>query len=436
MGAKWRIIYGLLWFMTLIAYSLPWAKVNDEIYSGWSFTVPFSFTYVIGILLGLIVLIIKFKPIIMTIIAGILMFLGVIGGAFGYAIGAMFSGLVGAKATMEGGMGIAFLFTIIYMIGGALAGKKMIVKSTKSQVKTSGESIRCQKCGSGNIVAYMGEYECMDCGYKFTQIPKSIEAFKPSISKTERSNKGSLAKWIIVIIIIFFSGLFLGYGIGASPKEVKTITITSILTPTGLEVTKPYTTTIIQPSILTTTYISIQTITTTMPYTPTQTLKEEKFYYMLGEKIEVDNWEIIINEVKRADNIIILDTSDPTYGTLYKPKKENYDFFIVNISIKNIGKKAESISDIWNYSIITIEEYVYEKISTLDMNDIGYGKIDEISKKYPEYPIINELNIFKTLDPEEKYNAWIIFTLPKDKIAKEITFNVGIFLGKLIHIKL
>jgi hypothetical protein len=173
-----------------------------------------------------------------------------------------------------------------------------------------------------------------------------------------------------------------------------------------------------------------------MPYTPTQTLKEEKFYYMLGEKIEVDNWEIIINEVKRADNIIILDTSDPTYGTLYKPKKENYDFFIVNISIKNIGKKAESISDIWNYSIITIEEYVYEKISTLDMNDIGYGKIDEISKKYPEYPIINELNIFKTLDPEEKYNAWIIFTLPKDKIAKEITFNVGIFLGKLIHIKL
>jgi len=26
MGAKWRIIYGLLWFMTLIAYSLPWTQ--------------------------------------------------------------------------------------------------------------------------------------------------------------------------------------------------------------------------------------------------------------------------------------------------------------------------------------------------------------------------------------------------------------------------
>jgi len=434
---KWRIIYGLLWFITLIAYSLPWAKVNDEIYSGWSFTVPFSFTYVIGILLGLIVLIIKFKPIVMTIIAGILMFLGVIGGAFGYSLGAMLHGLVGAKATMEAGMGVAFLFTIIYMIGGALAGKKMIVKSTKSQLKTSGESIRCQKCGSGNIVAYMGEYECMDCGHKFTQTPKSIEAFKPSISKTERSNKGSLAKWIIVIIIIFFSGLFLGYGIGASPKEAKTITITSILTPTGLEVTKPYTTTIIQSSILTTTYISIQTITTTMPYTPTRTLKEEKFYYVLGEKIEVDNWEIIASEVKRTDNIIVLSTSAPTretWGTLYKPKKENYDFFIVNISIKNIGKKAESIYSIWNYSVITIEDYVYEKISTLDMDDIGYGKIDELSKKYPQVPIINELDIFKTLDPEEKYNAWIIFTLPKDKIVKEITFNL--FFEKLIHIKL
>jgi hypothetical protein len=174
-----------------------------------------------------------------------------------------------------------------------------------------------------------------------------------------------------------------------------------------------------------------------MPYTPTQTLKEEKFYYMLGEKIEVDNWEIIASEVKRADNIIILSTSAPTqetWGTLYKPKKENYDFFIVNISIKNIGKKAESIYSIRNYSVITIEDYVYEKISTLDMDYIEYGKIDELSKKYPEYPIINELDIFKTLDPEEKYNAWIIFTLPKDKIVKEITFNV--YPLKIIRVKL
>jgi hypothetical protein len=39
----------------------------------------------------------------------------------------------------------------------------------------------------------------------------------------------------------------------------------------------------------------------------------------------------------------------------------------------------------------------------------------------------------KTLDPEEKYSSWIIFELSKDKIVKEITFNVYF---KIIHVKL
>jgi hypothetical protein len=129
---KWRIIYGLLWLTTLIAYSLPWARIGDKVFTGWGFTVPFSFTYIIGILLGLIVLAIKFKPVTMTIIAGVLMFLGVIGGIFGYSIVAGLYGLVGAETTVEAGMGAAFLFTIIYMVGGSLAGKKMITKPAKS----------------------------------------------------------------------------------------------------------------------------------------------------------------------------------------------------------------------------------------------------------------------------------------------------------------
>jgi len=28
-------------------------------------------------------------------------------------------------------------------------------------------SSRCPTCGSGNIVGYMREWECIDCGYKF-----------------------------------------------------------------------------------------------------------------------------------------------------------------------------------------------------------------------------------------------------------------------------
>jgi hypothetical protein len=182
-----------------------------------------------------------------------------------------------------------------------------------------------------------------------------------------------------------------------------------------------------------------KTITTTYTLSPTglitvpsTTLKEEKFR-ILEKKFEVDNWEIIVNEVKRTDYIIIKETFDPTYGTLYEPKKENYDFFIVNISIKNIGKKSQYIPSLWDCSIITIEDYIYERKYSTDLESIKYGKIDELSKKYPQVPIINELPSYEELDPEEKCSGWIIFTLPKDKIVKEITFKIY---GEIIHIKL
>jgi len=87
MASKWRIIYGILWLLTVIAYSVPWARAGDKVFVGWNFTIPFSITYLIGILLGLIVLVTRFKPITMTVIAGILMLLGVVGAYLG--LGAM-----------------------------------------------------------------------------------------------------------------------------------------------------------------------------------------------------------------------------------------------------------------------------------------------------------------------------------------------------------
>ncbi|MEM3975114.1 MAG: hypothetical protein QW320_12160 [Ignisphaera sp.] len=129
---KWRIIYGILWLLTVIMYSLPWAKVNDEIYTGWNFTLPFSVTYLIGILLGLIVLIVRYKPVLMTIVAGVLMILGVVGTSVGFGgVMAIIGGLVGAKVSWEAGIGGAFLFAMIYMVAGAYAGKKMVMKGVQ-----------------------------------------------------------------------------------------------------------------------------------------------------------------------------------------------------------------------------------------------------------------------------------------------------------------
>ena len=123
---RYRIIYAVLWLLTVVAYSMPWASIDGEMYTGWSFTLPFSFTYLIGILIGLVVLITKFKPIAMTIIAGILMILGLVGASLGYGLAAALAGIMEAKVTTEAGMGFAFIAIILYMIVGAYAGKKMV----------------------------------------------------------------------------------------------------------------------------------------------------------------------------------------------------------------------------------------------------------------------------------------------------------------------
>lgn len=128
---NYRVVYALLWLLTMIAYSLPWATVDSKLYVGWNFTIPFSITYLIGLLLGLIVLIVKFRPVMMTIIAGILMLLGIVGAFLGLGTLTVLAGFVGSKVNTEAGIGFALIMSIIYTVLGAYVGKKLIIKKTK-----------------------------------------------------------------------------------------------------------------------------------------------------------------------------------------------------------------------------------------------------------------------------------------------------------------
>ncbi len=129
---RWRIAYAVMWLMTVIAYSLPWARVDDKVYIGWNFTAPFSITYLIGIILGLVVVAVKFRPVTMTVIAGILMILGVTGAILGLSIAGIFG-----VARAEAGMSLAFLLSLIYTVAGAYIGKKMGVKKAQPASKPS-----------------------------------------------------------------------------------------------------------------------------------------------------------------------------------------------------------------------------------------------------------------------------------------------------------
>lgn len=125
---RWRVVYGVLWILALIAYSVPWASTSDgRVFYGWNFTISFSITYLIGLLLGLVVLAIKWHPVSVTIVAGILMILGIVGASFGLGIAKVLWGLAGVEIRAEGGIGLAFIISLIYMVGGAIIGKRMII---------------------------------------------------------------------------------------------------------------------------------------------------------------------------------------------------------------------------------------------------------------------------------------------------------------------
>ncbi|MHA1616336.1 MAG: hypothetical protein ACTSX9_03400 [Candidatus Njordarchaeales archaeon] len=118
---KWKVIYFILWGLCTILYFLPWASTSEKMYIGLNFTVPFSFTYLIGIIIGLVVLLTRTSPVALTVIAGIMMFIGVIGAWFTMTL----LEALGEEVSIEGGLVLAFFMSLIYTSIGAYAGKKM-----------------------------------------------------------------------------------------------------------------------------------------------------------------------------------------------------------------------------------------------------------------------------------------------------------------------
>jgi hypothetical protein len=105
---KYRVVYAILWLLTVIAYSAPWASADGKSFVGWNFTVPFSITYLIGIVLGLVVLVVKFEPVAMTIVAGVLMILGMAGAVFGYGMMVALAGFVGLRPRQKRAWALLF----------------------------------------------------------------------------------------------------------------------------------------------------------------------------------------------------------------------------------------------------------------------------------------------------------------------------------------
>jgi len=248
--------------------------MGEKITTGWGFTIPFSFTYLIGILLGLIVLLIKFRPVIVTIIAGILMIIGVIGAVIGMGLAELVGALTGEEVSSEAGLGFAFLMSLVYTVMGSYAGRKMVeVKMPSPEYNISSTEPRilsCPKCGSTNIIGYMGEYECMDCGHKF-RIAQQISSPKPPPPSTAVSYPSGPSRgiWITLAIVLLVIGFLLGGIVGYSSRETVTSVFTLINpttmthTITSTKTLPPTTITLLMTRTTTLSFTKLVTITTT-----------------------------------------------------------------------------------------------------------------------------------------------------------------------------
>jgi hypothetical protein len=101
---------------------------------------------------------------------------------------------------------------------------------------------------------------------------------------------------ILIIIFALIFAIVLG-SISLKPSEI--IIKTEAFTTTK-EIIKTETKTI------------EKTITETYIFVPPTTKEKEEVYAILGQAIKIENLEITINEVKRANGIITLDIFDPT----------------------------------------------------------------------------------------------------------------------------
>lgn len=241
-------------------------------------------------------------------------------------------------------------------------------------------SLKCPKCGSGNIVGYKGVWECMDCGYKF----KSVGSYSNEHKRRPSGNIGiGRGRLIAVLIAVFLLGLYFGYALGTLHPL-----FTSIISKSSASITQ------------TSSYLSYIN-----PSTPIKSIKEVPPPPGYFKAFEVEVFRIALATVRE------------TYGS-----KENvtfyeapygYKYVVIDGSLTNIGSRTLYFGD--------LTPLVYLKTSS--------GKIYEgcfYTKINDEYVSLNSL-FFPDQEPGQKIPLIIIFKEVIDtEHPKEVIFRFTI----------
>jgi len=285
---------------------------------------------------------------------------------------------------------------------------------------------RCPKCGSGNIIGYEGEWECMDCGYKFRteQISVNrryaIQERTPRPTQKSRSLKRIFAL-ILAFMIVFSFGLILGYGAGLSNVYTKTLTITKT-------VTMSYT---ISQTITTSLFTETSQATTETAHQTSKTSTTAKVYttttgYGFGNELEIWN-------IKKGETIIInggklaLTVADVKVSNFYIIKfvdnyceyqsDENYKFVLVYVKVDNLYKREMPFPSLWDMIVVTDKGYEYEWKPSVGTETSCSSKIEDLKGYLCETYV-------ESLRPGESATKCYLFEIKEDHQPITLKFLV------------
>lgn len=278
-------------------------------------------------------------------------------------------------------------------------------------------SVRCPRCGSGNVVGYHGEWECMDCGYRFKLTSTVAQRGGPSRPGVGRG------RWIGLIVLALIVGLLIGClsGYLLIPPVSRTVTVTQPITRTEfIERVSPTTVerTIVMTTVNTVTATSIIERTTTrevvreetITITPTRNVTE--IVVRVGEAAGLGDYEFSVSSVESPEYIKL--------GESYYKPHEGMRLLVARVRALNTGEGAIRCP-VGGLTLITRSGMTYEEMLPWYLEPIPPENVsEEIVGHALEYEAFPYLRI---ISPNDYCEGHILFEYPADEEPASIIFK-------------
>lgn len=312
-------------------------------------------------------------------------------------------------------------------------------------------SVRCPKCGSGNVLGVAGEWECFDCGYKFrlvsgvvappvrptparTGITPQARPPPPAIEKAPVVRKELSTGKILVLFMLgfFFAILVFPIAFTVSAGLGYILGIIAIIFSTILMIKKGGRTLPLALGVLLL-VISLLSITGTAiihigAYTVAKVVEEvtrtETVEVGIRTPIRADKWEIVIEEV--------LETAYIRSGESFYGAEEGMKLILIRLKIKNLGKEMQSVSDVWDFTLVTNLNKSHENTYPVSIKWI-FMPSEEVKAQAIGY---RKLETTSSVAPSTYIEGDILFQIPINEIPEVLYFKVGIISPTQARIKL